>query len=74
MLATRVGRRGQIILPKEARMIIKIAEGNLIAFVIDSKRVIMKPIAHSMLHLRGRVRVSQKLYFETTRNQVKAKP
>ena len=73
MLATRVGRRGQIVLPKEVRMKIKVAEGDRIAFVIDGEQVVIKPITHSLLDLRGRIRVSGKQDFDSIRNQVKRK-
>ena len=59
MLATRVGRRGQIVLPKEVRTKIKVAEGDQIAFVIDGEQVVIKPITHTLLELRGRVKVSK---------------
>ncbi len=73
MLATRVGRRGQIVLPKEVRTKIKVAEGDQIAFVIDGDQVVIKPITHSLLDLRGRVTVSGKQDFDSIRNQVKIK-
>ena len=73
MLATRVGRRGQIVLPKEVRKKIKVAEGDQIAFVIDGEQVVIKPITHSLLDLRGRIRVSVKQDFDAIRAQVKAK-
>ncbi len=73
MLATRVGRRGQIVLPKEVRMKIKVAEGDQIAFVIDGEQVVIKPITHTLLELRGRVKVSGKQDFDSIRKQVKTK-
>lgn len=73
MLVTRVGRRGQIVLPKEVRMKIKIAEGDQIAFVIDGDQVVIKPIAHTLLDLRGRVPISGKQNFDSIRNQTKSK-
>jgi antitoxin PrlF len=73
MLATKVGRRGQIVLPKEVRMKIKITEGDRIAFVIDGEQIIIKPIAHSLMDLRGSIRVKGKQDFDAIRNQVKTK-
>jgi antitoxin PrlF len=73
MLATRVGRRGQIVIPKEVRVKIKVAEGDQIAFVIDGEQVIIKPITHSLLDLRGSIRVSGKQDFDTIRTEVKTK-
>jgi AbrB family looped-hinge helix DNA binding protein len=73
MLYTRVGRRGQIVLPKEVRMRIQVAEGDQIAFIFDGERVVIKPITHTLLDMRGRVRVSGKQDFDTIRRQAKTK-
>jgi antitoxin PrlF len=73
MLSTRVGRRGQIVLPKEVRMKISVAEGDQIAFIIDGEQVIIKPITQTLLDMRGRVHVSGKQDFDSIRKQVKAK-
>jgi antitoxin PrlF len=73
MLSTRVGRRGQIVLPKEVRTKIKVEEGDRIVFVIDGEQVVIKPITHTLLNLRGRVRVSGKQDFGTIRKTVKTK-
>ena len=73
MLSTRVGRRGQIVLPKEVRQKIRVAEGDQIAFIIDGEQVVIKPITHTLLDMRGRVRVSGKQDFDSIRKQVKTK-
>ena len=73
MLATKIGRRGQIVLPKEVRMKIKVVEGDQIVFIIDGEQVVIKAITHTLLNLRGRVRVSGKQDFDSIRKQVKAK-
>jgi len=73
MLYTRVGRRGQITLPREVRRRIKVEEGDQIAFVIDGEQVIIKPITQSLLDLRGSVPVKGEQDFNVVRKQVKAK-
>jgi len=73
MLATRVGRRGQIVLPKEVRMRIRVAEGDQIAFIIDGEQVVIKPITQSLLDLSGSVRVAGRQDFDSVRNHVKTK-
>jgi antitoxin PrlF len=73
MLATKVGRRGQIVLPKEVRLKIKVSEGDQIAFVIDGEQVIIKPITHNLLDLRGCIHVYEEQDFDSIRNQVKKK-
>ncbi len=70
MLSTRIGRRGQIVLPKEVRRRIKVQEGDQIAFVIDGEQVIIKPITQSLLELRGSVPVSGQQDFDAIRQQV----
>ena len=69
MLHTRVGRRGQIILPREVRRRIKVQEGDQIAFVFDGEQVIIKPITQSLLDLRGSVPVSGEQDFEAIRKE-----
>jgi AbrB family looped-hinge helix DNA binding protein len=73
MLATKVGRRGQIVLPKEVRNKIRVAEGDQIAFVIDGEQVIIKPLTQTLLNMRGRVHVHGKQDFDAIRRQVKSK-
>jgi len=73
MLYTRVGRRGQITLPREVRRRIKVEEGDQIAFVIDGEQVIIKPITQSLLDLRGSVPVKGEQDFNVVRKQVTAK-
>ncbi len=73
MLATRIGRRGQIVLPKEVRMKIKVVEGDQIVFIIDGEQVVIKSITHTLLNIRGRVHVSGKQDFDSIRKHVKTK-
>lgn len=73
MLFTRVGRRGQIVLPKEVRQKIRVEEGDQIAFIIDGEQVLIKPITQTLLGMRGRVPVSGKQDFDSIRDQVKTK-
>jgi AbrB family looped-hinge helix DNA binding protein len=73
MLSTRIGRRGQIVLPKEIRQKIRVAEGDQIAFIIDGEQVLIKPITQTLLTMRGRVPVPKKQDFDSVRKQVKTK-
>ncbi len=63
MPATKVGRRGQIVLPKEVRQKIGVKEGDQIAFIIDGEQVVIKPITKSLLDMRGSVKVKGKQEF-----------
>jgi AbrB family looped-hinge helix DNA binding protein len=73
MLQTRIGRRGQITLPREVRRRIKVDEGDQIAFIIDGEQVLIKPITQSLLDLRGSVEVTDKQDFEAIRKGVIAR-
>jgi len=70
MLSTRVGRRGQITLPKEVRRKIHLEEGDRIAFIIDGEQVVIKPITQTLLDLRGSITVSGEQDFDAIRKQV----
>ena len=77
MLSTKVGRRGQITLPKEVRRKIHVEEGDQIAFIIDGEQVMIKPITQTLLNLRGSIPVSGEQDFDAIRKQVltkRAKP
>jgi antitoxin PrlF len=73
MLQTRVGRRGQITLPREVRRRIKVDEGDRIAFIIQGEGVLIKPITQSLLDLRGSVEVTGEQDFNAIRKKVVAK-
>jgi antitoxin PrlF len=73
MLQTRVGRRGQITLPREVRRRIKVDEGDQIAFIIEGEQVIIKPITQSLLDLRGSVGVRGEQDFDAIRAEVTSK-
>ena len=73
MIQTRIGRRGQITLPREVRRRINVGEGDQIAFIIEGQQVLIKPITQSLLNLRGSVKVSGAQDFDSIRKEVTAK-
>ncbi len=73
MSAIRIGRRGQIVLPKEVRQKIGVKEGDQIAFIIDGDQVVIKPITKSLLDIRGSVKVNGEQNFEKIRRDVLTK-
>ena len=73
MLQTRVRRRGQITLPREVRRRIKVDEGDQIAFIIEGKQVLIKPITQSLLDLRGSIKVTGEQDFDAIRQGVISK-
>lgn len=72
LLSARVGRRGQIVLPRQVRRRLHVQEGDQVAFIIDDGKVIIKPISHSLLALRGSVEVKGEQDFDVIRKQVAA--
>lgn len=70
MISTKIGRRGQITLPKEVRRKIHVEEGDQIAFIIDGGQVLIKPITQTLLDLRGSVSVSAEQDFDAVRKYV----
>ncbi|MBM3151608.1 MAG: AbrB/MazE/SpoVT family DNA-binding domain-containing protein [Chloroflexi bacterium] len=73
MLYTRIGRRGQITLPREVRRRINVQEGDRIVFVLDSGQVTIKPVPRSLLDLRGSVKVDGEQDFDAIRKEVTAR-
>jgi AbrB family looped-hinge helix DNA binding protein len=73
MLQTRIGRRGQITLPREVRRRIKVDEGDQIAFIIEGEQVIIKALTQSLQDLRGSVKVTGEQDFDAIRKEVTAK-
>ncbi len=70
MVFTKVGRRGQITLPKEVRHRIQVDEGDRIAFIIEGEQVILKPVTKSLLELRGSIPVDGEQDFNDIRQKV----
>ena len=70
MIATRIGRRGQITLPKEVRRHTQLREGDRIAFIVEGGRVIIQPLTQTLRELRGSVQVIGPQDFDAVRQQV----
>jgi AbrB family looped-hinge helix DNA binding protein len=73
MITVKLGRRGQFTLPSEIRRKIGLQEGDHIAIVTQGDQVILRPITHTLLNLRGSVPVSAPQDFAAIRHQVIAK-
>ena len=67
MIVTKVGRKGQITVPKEIRQCLRIEEGDRIAFVRRGEEVILQPLTRTLLDLRGSVAVSKPQDFAAIR-------
>ncbi len=72
MIITKVGRKGQITVPKEIRKCLRIEEGDRIAFVRRGEEVVLQPLTRTLLDLRGSVPISGPQDFAAIRRQVLA--
>jgi AbrB family looped-hinge helix DNA binding protein len=70
MITIKLGRRGQITLPSVIRRKIGLQEGDHIAVVTHGDQVILRPITHTLLDLRGSVPVTEPQDYDVIRRQV----
>jgi len=70
MIIAKVGRRGQISLPREIRERLGLQEGDRLAFVDQDLEVVLKPLKRSLLDLRGSIGVSGRQNFDAIRRKV----
>ena len=66
----KVGRRGQITIPRAVRTWLEVDEGDAVAFVRQGDSVVLKPLNQTLLDLRGSVSVSGSQDFAAIRRQV----
>ncbi|MDI7276187.1 MAG: AbrB/MazE/SpoVT family DNA-binding domain-containing protein [Anaerolineae bacterium] len=67
---TKVGRRGQMVVPASVRRLLNLREGDHVAFVRRGDEIILQPLSASLLDLRGSVPVSGPQDFEAIRRKV----
>ncbi len=72
MPTTRVGRRGQLTLPRAVRQSLGVAEGDQVAFVERGGEVVLRPVRQSLRDLRGSVLVNGPQDFDAVRASVQA--
>ena len=70
MNVTKIGRRGQITLPRAIRQWLSLKEGDRVAFVRQGNEVVLQPMKQTLLDLRGSVPVSAPQDFNAIRRQV----
>lgn len=68
-LIVRIGRRGQITLPRMVRRRLRLQEGDRVAFVPFGERFLLQPIGKTLLDLRGSVPVEGPQDFDALRQQ-----
>lgn len=71
MTTVRMGRRGQITLPREVRERLHLLEGQRIAFVVKGDDVTLQPLTATLRNLRGSVQVEGPQDFDVVRQTVK---
>jgi AbrB family looped-hinge helix DNA binding protein len=70
MLISKVGRRGQVTLPRAIRRRLNLQEGDRVAYVSRGEEVVLLPLTRTLLDLRGSVPVSEPQDFDAIRRQV----
>jgi len=66
----KVGRRGQITIPRTVRHWLNLHEKDRVAFVRRGEEVVLQPLPHTLLDLRGSVSVSGPQDFAAIRRRV----
>lgn len=72
MSLSKVGRRGQVTLPRDVRLLLGLSEGDHVAFVRRGRDVLLQPLSRTLLHLRGSVPVPGPQDFTAVRREVLA--
>ncbi len=70
MTISKVGRRGQITIPRETRRWLDLEEGDRVAFVRSGDEVVLQPLKQTLLNMRGSVPVSGPQDFDAIRQEV----
>lgn len=71
MTTARIGRRGQITLPRDVRERLRLVEGQRVAFVVKGDDITLQPLNSSLRSLRGSVKVEGPQDFAVIRSLVK---
>jgi AbrB family looped-hinge helix DNA binding protein len=70
MNTIKVGRRGQITLPRSIRRQAGIEEGDRVVILTQGGQIIIQPVTKTLLNLRGSVSVEGEQDFSAIRKQV----
>ncbi|NJK30188.1 MAG: AbrB/MazE/SpoVT family DNA-binding domain-containing protein [Acaryochloris sp. RU_4_1] len=70
MNISKVGRRGQIAIPRLIRQELNLQEGDRLAFVRRGDEVVLQPLKTTLSDFRGSIPVSEPQDFDTIRQQV----
>jgi AbrB family looped-hinge helix DNA binding protein len=72
-ITAKVGRRGQLTLPRAIRRRLDVKEGQRVAFIIEGGQVTMYPLNQTVFDLRGSVEVEGPQDFDSIRKTVREK-
>ena len=72
MNTVKVGRRGQIAIPRKIRQALDLQEGDRLAFVQRDGEVLLQPLKHTLRDFRGSIPVTEPQDFTAFRQQVLA--
>jgi AbrB family looped-hinge helix DNA binding protein len=70
MIISTIGRRGQVTVPWSIRRSLDLREGDRIAFIRRGNEVVLQPLRHTLLDLRGSVPLTEPQDFDAIREQV----
>jgi len=70
MITIKVGKRGQITIPRAIRKKFGLKQGDSLAMIQEDDQVVMRPITTTLLDLRGSVPVSGPQEFAVIRSHV----
>jgi AbrB family looped-hinge helix DNA binding protein len=70
MNVSKVGRRGQIAIPRLIRQELNLQEGDRLAFVRRGDEVVLQPLKTTLSDFRGSIPVSEPQDFDAIRQQV----
>ena len=73
MITAKIGRRGQLVLPREIRQRFQVNEGDRVAFLDRGDEIVLQPIRDSLLELRGSVPVTGKQDFTAVRKKTRTR-
>lgn len=73
MQTAKIGKGGQINIPKKVREHLDLEVGNHVAFVFDEGKVLLQPVKGTLKDLRGSIKVKGEQDFEAIRKKVLSK-
>jgi AbrB family looped-hinge helix DNA binding protein len=71
MEIAKIGRRGQLTLPRRVRGLLNVKEGDRLFFISRGEEVVIRPLRQTLRDLRGTVPVKGAQDFDEIRKKVK---